>query len=305
MKLLSYFQCDEIRAGIVVDGAVLDLERFGGKTVPKDLVEFIAMGTKARDSLKKKVRALKKPSATKAYVGSLDEVRLAAPVPHPGKILALAGNYAEHIKEGGGKVVKKDKVTPRVFIKPATAVTGHGSPVSISRIAQFVDWEGELGVVIGRRGKYISKQQALQYVAGYTIVHDVSERQLMIRKRSQSSEWDRFFDWLNGKWQDGFAPMGPWLVTRDELRDPGNLSVVTRVNGNVQQNGNTKQMIFDVPDIVHYCSHIFTLEPGDVIATGTPSGIGKPKNIRLKSGDVVEIEIEGIGVLRNVFRNER
>jgi len=304
MKLVSYRLKSEVRGGIVLGEQILDMEKVLGKGGARTVLELLQGGPSAMTALKKALAALTPAKAKRAEVGPVSKVKLEAPVPRPGKILALAGNYAEHIKEGGKTFKVKDTITPRIFIKPATGVIGHETPIPYPKVAQFIDWEGELGVIIGKPAKYFPREKAMQYVAGYTIVHDVSERRLKIRERKDSSEWDKFFDWLNGKWFDGFAPMGPWMVTKDEIRDVGNLAVETRVNGKVEQSGNTGQMIFDVADLIHYASHIFTLEPGDVIATGTPAGVGHGKNVKLNPGDVVEIEIEKIGTLRNAFKAE-
>lgn len=305
MKLVSYRVGKEVRGGVVVGEKVLDLQKTVGKGAPDSILELLQEGASALKTVREAIASLTQAKLLRATVGNVGAVRLEAPIPRPGKILALAGNYAEHIKEGGKTFKVKDTITPRIFIKPATGVIGHKASIPYPKVAQFIDWEGELGVVIGKAAKYVPRERAMQYVAGYTVFHDVSERRLQIRKRKESSEWDKFFDWLNGKWFDGFAPMGPWLVTRDEIRDPNSLSVETRVNGKVQQSGNTNQMIFDVADLIHYSSQVFTLEPGDIIATGTPAGVGMGKNIRLKPGDVVEIEIEKIGLLRNKIEKER
>ncbi|HID07152.1 MAG TPA: FAA hydrolase family protein, partial [Armatimonadetes bacterium] len=161
-----------------------------------------------------------------------------------------------------------------------------------------------LCVVMGKRGKYIPLDDALNYIAGYTIINDVSERRLKIRERAQTEEWDRFFDWLNGKLMDTFAPCGPWITTVDEIPDPQQLRIRLWVNGELQQDGNTRDMIFTVADIVHYLSHISTLEPGDLIATGTPLGVGVARGLHLKPGDVVTIEIDKIGRLENPVMSE-
>ncbi|MCS6860913.1 MAG: fumarylacetoacetate hydrolase family protein [Abditibacteriales bacterium] len=304
MKLVTYAVNGSTSIGAVVDGNVVDLPKAakaaGVRGFPTTMLELLDAG--ALGAVKK---VLADPKAQRAIVAPLNKVKLLAPLPRPRKILALAGNYAEHIREGGGEVQEKDTVTPRIFIKPASSVIGPGAPIIISRVAQFIDWEGELGVIIGKRGKYIPRERALQHVAGYTVFHDVSERELKIRERKESAEWDKFFDWLNGKWMDSFAPMGPWLVTRDEIKDVQNLNLTTKVNGKVEQSGNTGQMIFDVADLIHYASHLFTLEPGDVMATGTPAGVGHGKGIKLQPGDVVEIEIENVGVLRNPVKAEK
>lgn len=230
----------------------------------------------------------------------LADANLAAPVARPNKLLLLAGNYAEHILEGAGRLEEADRATPRIFMKPpSTTIRGPYDEIPIPPVARFVDWEAELAFVIGRTCKGVTAAEALDYVAGYTILDDVSERELLIRPRPETREWDSFFDWLNGKWLDGFAPMGPWLTTADEVGDPHTLDIRLTVNGVEQQRGNTGQMIFHVGDIIEYISTIVTLEPGDVVATGTCAGVGHGKGIRLQPGDVVRVEIDRLGAIEN------
>ncbi|MEN6644482.1 MAG: fumarylacetoacetate hydrolase family protein [Armatimonadia bacterium] len=235
----------------------------------------------------------------------LAEAILLAPVIQPGKLLCLAGNYEEHIREGknkelSGEVHASDKATPRVFMKPSTnTVCGSEAPVIVGKTSTFVDYEGELAIIIGKRGKYIKAADAMDYVGGVTCLNDISERRLHIWDRPETRQWDRFFDWLNGKWFDNSAPMGPCAVPLADIGDLGSLRLVTRLNGKVMQDASTGQMIFGVPEIVEYISHMVTLEPGDVIATGTPAGVGHSQDIAMHPGDVVEVEIEGIGILRN------
>lgn len=231
--------------------------------------------------------------------------RLRPPIVYPRKLLCLAGNYAEHIREGGGPVFDKSKMTPRVFMKPpSTTLIGHGEPIVIPRNGNRIDWEAELAVVIGRRGKFIPAEKAYDYVFGYSILNDVSERQLKVPKEREPREGDRWFDWLNGKWFDTFAPMGPWIVTKDEIPDPHSLRITLTVNGEVMQDSSTKMMIFTIPEIIEFISSLVTLEPGDVISTGTPEGTGAARGIFLKKGDVVRIRIERIGELVNPVEAE-
>ena len=215
-------------------------------------------------------------------------------------MFCLAGNYQDHIEEGGGKIAIQDKETPRVFMKPpSTTVIGPGDRILIPPVARSIDWEGELAVVMGRRAKAVKAEEALKYVAGYTIMNDVSERDLVIKERTDSRERDKWFDWLNGKWLDTFGPQGPWIVTSDEIPDPQSLEISTYVNGERKQNNNTGQMLYPVDMIIEYISAIITLEPGDLISTGTISGVGATTGTFMKPGDRVEIEISEIGVLRN------
>ena len=223
-------------------------------------------------------------------------VRLLPPVPRPKKLLCLAGNYSEHILEGGGEFPGKEKMTPRVFMKPpTTTLIGSGDAISLPQNAQQIDWECELAVVIGKHARFVDAADGLDYVAGYTVLLDISERKLLIDDGRQPRDGDRWFDWLNGKWFDTFAPCGPCLVTKDDIPDPQVLPISLSVNGEIRQSGNTGQMIFSVAELVAWASTLMTLEPGDIIATGTLSGVGAATGQFLKSGDRVEGEIEGIG----------
>ena len=200
--------------------------------------------------------------------------------------------------EGRIRIGDGVKIMAHVYV-PSTTVIGPDAAILIPPVARAIDWEGELAVVIGRRAKGVAAGQARRYVAGYTIMNDVSERQLQIRQRTASRPRDEWFDWLNGKWLDTFAPQGPWLVTADELTDPQAVTITTRVHGERRQHSSTAQMLCPVDQIIEYLSAIVTLEPGDLISTGTVAGVGATTGTFLKPGDRVEIEIDGIGVLRN------
>ena len=234
----------------------------------------------------------------------LSRVRLKAPIPKPGSIYCMARNYTDHILEFEARVMEQDKMVPQIFMKPRTCVTGPGGPVVLPRMGRQIDWEAELAVVIGKKAKYVSREKALSHVFGYVCMLDISERGLKIRERTEDRGRDKFFDWLNGKWMDTFAPQGPWIVTRDEIRDPQDLDITLAVNGVQKQNGNTGQMIFPVAEIISYLSHLATLLPGDIISTGTPSGVGAPKEEFLKDGDTVEMRIGKIGTLAVKVKKE-
>ena len=266
------------------------------------LLEAGASGLEAaREAVADALRRLGDPPRIDNRVSHrLSEVRLRAPVANPRAIFCLAGNYQDHIEEAGRKMQIQDKETPRVFMKPpATTVIGPGDRILIPPVARAIDWEGELAVIMGRSAKGVKAADALQYVAGYTVMNDVSERRLLIQKRTESRPQDQWFDWLNGKWLDTFAPQGPWLVTREEIPDPQNLDISTYVNGERRQHNNTGQMLYPVDRIIEYISAIITLQPGDIISTGTVSGVGSTTGEFLKPGDRVRIEITGIGALRN------
>ena len=231
--------------------------------------------------------------------------RYLAPIPDPGKLLCLAGNYRAHIVESGFQApAVNDVISPQFFLKPSTCLTGHEAEIPLRAENRAVGWEVELVVVIGKRGRNIARQDALAHVFGYTLLNDVSERRLNStlpdrRKRDN----DAFFDWLAGKWFDGFAPCGPVVVAAAGIPDPHALPLRLSVNGELRQQGSTADMLFRIDEQIAYISRIATLEPGDLIATGTPAGAGLGTgSTALSDGDVVECEIEGIGALRNTVR---
>jgi 2,4-didehydro-3-deoxy-L-rhamnonate hydrolase len=235
----------------------------------------------------------------------VDEVRLLVPIGHPRKILLLAGNYAAHVAERGGTIAEREETFPYVFMKPPTTLTNPGDPVVIPRISPaHVDWECELGVVIGRRGRDIPEAEALGYVAGYTVVNDISDRKFTPNPGRKPRDRDRFFDWLHGKWHDTFFPVGPCITTADAVPDPQRLPLRLTVNGAVKQDATTAQMVFPVAAVVAFISRFVTLEPGDHIATDTPAGVGSATGTFLKAGDVVRATIEGIGTLENPVEDE-
>jgi 2-keto-4-pentenoate hydratase/2-oxohepta-3-ene-1,7-dioic acid hydratase in catechol pathway len=227
------------------------------------------------------------PTAVKYAAQS---VKLLPPVPNPGKILCVGLNYRDHAIEGG----KAIPTEPVLFCKYENTLVAHGDPIQLPKVAEKVDYEAELVIVIGKKGRHIPNDaSAMQYVGGYTCGHDVSARDWQFRGEEKQ--------WSIGKTFDTFAPTGPWLVTSDELTDPHSLQVQLRLNGTTMQNSNTKEFIFPVPHMLWFLSQVVTLNPGDLIFTGTPPGVGisrKPQ-VLLKAGDVAEVEISGIGVLKN------
>jgi 2-keto-4-pentenoate hydratase/2-oxohepta-3-ene-1,7-dioic acid hydratase in catechol pathway len=217
-----------------------------------------------------------------------NDQRIGPCVGNIGKFLCIGLNYSDHAAETGAKIPEH----PILFFKANSAIVGAYDDVVMPRGSEQTDWEGELGVVIGKTTKYVSKEDALGHVAGYCIVNDVSERHFQANLTGQ---------WTKGKSCDTFGPPGPWLVTRDEVEDPQNLNMSLDVNGKRMQTGNTATMIFTVAEIIEHLSQLFTLHPGDVITTGTPPGVGlgiKPTPVFLKKGDVMELSIEGLGQQR-------
>jgi len=235
----------------------------------------------------------------------LQNVTLCAPVERPGKIICLAGNYRAHIAESGYvEPVQQARFTQQLFLKPSTSLIGDGDVINLGKQNVKVGWETELAVVIGKQGKNISEENAYNYVFGYTILNDISERGLNSRIENRYlREMDGFCDWLAGKWFDGFAPCGAWIVTKDEIPEPHNLEIKFYLNGELRQLGNTRDMIFSIPEQIAYISSIMTLEPGDIISTGTPAGAGLgDKATSLADSDEIVSEIERIGKLTNKVR---
>jgi 2-keto-4-pentenoate hydratase/2-oxohepta-3-ene-1,7-dioic acid hydratase in catechol pathway len=301
MKLVTYLaHTGGARLGVVVGETVHDLAGLAqgfGLHLPSTMLEFLILGDNGLEIAR---NVITRAAATGSWPGtSLGHVRLLAPLPRPPKLLALAGNYQEHIKEAGHAAVNKAKITPRLFMKPSTTVMGPGQPIILPKVSATIDWELELLIVMGTGGKEIAAGDALAHIAGYSIFNDISSRTLRIAEGRDVRDGDGWFDWLLGKWQDSSGPMGPYLVTRDEIAEPNNLRLRLWVNDQLKQDANTGQMIFDVAETIAFASRFMTLEAGDVIATGTPSGVGASTETYLKSGDVVRGEIEGLGVLVN------
>ncbi len=285
MKLVTFVHNDAIRLGALVrdgDGErIFDLNRLD-PALPSDMLAFLAAGPDAL-ALARQALASAAPSA------GLDAgaVTLMAPIARPGKIICIGKNYLDHANETGSEAPP----FPIIFAKYANAVIGHGEAIVVPPAVKQPDFEGELGVVIGRRGREIPEADALSFVAGYLPLNDVSARDWQMRTSQ----------WTLGKTPDTFCPMGPALVTADEVPDVQNLVLRTVVSGEVLQRGHTSLMIFSVAHLIADMSLVMTLEPGDVIATGTPSGVGMARTPQrwLRNGDVVRVEIERVGTLEN------
>jgi len=300
MKLLTFADVEKgARLGVALDDKVYDLQRVAaqyGVALPADMLSLLQLGKPGLETAQSLVEAI---GEDRLPGMPLANTRLLAPILRPPKILALAGNYVEHVRESGWQMPDKTGVTPRVFIKPATAVIGPGAPIIAPRLTRELDYELEMAAVIGTTCKDVAAADALAYVAGYMVFNDVSARSLTIAQGRTVRPWDEFYDWLNGKWFDTFAAMGPYLVTADEVGDPQALDMKLTVNGEVRQDATTGMMVFSVAELVAWCAQFMTLEPGDVIATGTPSGVGKARGVFLQPGDVVEGTIARLGTLRN------
>jgi 2-keto-4-pentenoate hydratase/2-oxohepta-3-ene-1,7-dioic acid hydratase in catechol pathway len=254
---------------------------------------------KVRDlGVREPLRPISKKLIASAPLLSAEGLRLDAPIRSVPKLLALAGNYRKHVEKSGFSGPDKGKWTPQIFWKPSTSILEPGGKVPVRANNVFFDWEVELAVVIGRRAKDVPVADAMSCVFGYTIINDLSERKFNAQIENRDKrEFDPFFDWLVGKWFDGSAPLGPEIVTADEISDPHNLKISLSLNGECMQDSNTSHMIFRIPETIAAISSVLTLEPGDVIAMGTPEGIGFARGRALRAGDHLRAEIEGLGAL--------
>ncbi|MEZ4834902.1 MAG: fumarylacetoacetate hydrolase family protein [Caldilineaceae bacterium] len=288
---LAYFHTDgSSRVGVVVEDRIFDLSavaQAAGISVPDSVLGILAGGAAAHSAVQRVI-----DNATQSL--PLSAVTLDPPLqPHDGKLFCLAGNYASHIQEGGGHFAGKDKMTPHFFIKPWTTVVATKQAIRIPAVSTFTDWELELAVVIGRSGRDIAVEDAGGYIAGYTIFNDISARELAYRQDRELQAGDGFFDWLVGKWPDTFGPMGPWITTADAVSQPDRLGMKLWLNDALQQDANTGQMIFSPAEVIAYISQFVSLQPGDVISTGTPAGVGHSPEATTQARRPHRGEIEG------------
>ena len=279
MKLLRFGEPGTEKPGVLINDEIADVSSFG-----EDFGETFF----ETDGINRLEHWLKKNSnLPKAPKG----VRLGSPFKRPSKIICVGLNYSDHAKETGATIPQE----PILFFKATSALVGPNDDLVIPRNSVKTDWEVELGVVIGKKASYVEKQNAFDYIAGYCLHNDYSEREFQLERGGQ---------WVKGKSCDTFAPMGPFLATKDEVKDVNNLRLWLKVNGKTFQDGSTSNMIFDVAHLVSYISQFMTLLPGDVISTGTPAGVGlgfKPP-IYVKSGDVIELGIEGLGEQKQIAK---
>lgn len=276
MKLTTFIHDNKQQIGAINGQCLTPVDAQG----PDNLIDFFKSGHETKARLNDRVISAK-------HSIDLQEVTLKAPIPRPPKFFGVALNYTDHIAET--RLPRPEY--PTVFNKQSTCIIGHGEAIHRPNISKKLDYEGELGVVIGRAGRHVAKKDAGKIIAGYTICNDVSVRDWQARSHT----------WTLGKSFDTHGPVGPWVVTPEEIGDPHRLDIKTWVNGELRQSSNTRYLLFDCYYLIEYLSTVMTLEPGDIIATGTSSGVGVkmvPRNY-LKPGDIVRIEIEKIGILEN------
>ena len=271
MKLIRFGAEGQEKPGIHIDGKNYDVSKFINDY---DEVFFSNNGI---EKLEKIVKENQLPLVAEG-------ARIGSPIARPSKILCIGLNYAKHAKETNAAIPTE----PILFMKSTTSLSGPYDPIMIPKGSEKTDWEVELAVVIGKKASYVTEETAMDYIAGYVLHNDVSERAFQLER---GGTWDK------GKGCDTFAPLGPWLVTKDEVKDPHNLRLWLSLNGKMMQDSNTDDLVFNIPQLISYTSQFMTLLPGDVISTGTPSGVGLgfSPNIYLKPGDVVELGIDGLG----------
>ena len=300
MKLLTYKTQDtEPRLGFIHNNQVIDMQDFGDVSnfpLPNDMLELIDMGFEIIPEITEMI-AETPENFFEEIAYEMNEVTILAPIEKPRKnIIGIGLNYTEHVAESARTLDTTGKLPtkPIIFSKPPTTVTATNTKIiKNTKLTSQLDWECELAVIISKKGKYVPKSEALDYVFGYTVINDISARDC--RREGQ---------WIVSKGQDTFAPMGPVIVTKDEIENPHNLNLSLKVNGVEKQNSNTKLMLFNINDLIEDLSTVFTLEAGDIIATGTPAGVGAGRDPQewMYDGDVVEATVEGIGTIVNTIK---
>ena len=315
LKLATFRQDREVRLGIVWDAKIIDFNAAlrllrkkvscRGKSFPvADMKSFLTLGGRgikmARqvETWVKKQAEGKSRAALGGFIFDLSKVKLLPPLSNPPKIICLARNYVSHVREVIGDASLPQDLL--IFMKPATAIIGPGDSITVPHECRELDHEIELAVVIGQKGRYIPKEKAMDHVAGYTILNDISDREYVGK-----NDPGRMINWFFMKAPDAFAPLGPYLVLKDEIKDPHGLRLRLWVNGELRQDSLGEEMIFKIPEIIARTSQFITLEPGDILSTGTPTGTSFSTKQYLKAGDVIDCEIEGIGRLRNIVKVEK
>lgn len=308
MKLVKFEVAKKQFIGIIVDNTIIDVhaayryyaegeakEHLDQGSLPSNLLDFLAAGKESlrlAQSVSDYVLQNEVEDSSNKIFYSLSEVTICAPLHNPEKIICVGLNYLDHCKETGMDI----PTSPIIFSKFTNALIGPNESVQLPVNSQEVDYEAELAVIIGKTAKKVTEEEAMDYVFGYTILNDISARDIQLGDGQ----------WLRGKTPDTFAPIGPYIVTKDEISDPHHLDITLKLNGEIMQDSNTENLIFKIPFIISYLSQSMTLKPGDIIATGTPHGVGMSREpqVWLKEGDKMEITIEKIGTLINPVEND-
>ena len=310
MKLCRFQQAGAVRCGLYHEHYVLPLDDLAAAEGEKVVAEAIHGGELERllpsDSpswrtLTDLVQESEQNPILARLAIPLTEVTLLPPIARPPKLLLLAGNYAAHVEESGDIGAERERTFPYVFMKPSsTTLIGNAHPVVLpAQSSERIDHEIELAVIIGRKARNVTASEALSFVAGYTIINDISDRGFRPNPNRQERPRDKFFDWQHGKWHDGFCPCGPCLVTADEIPDPQALQLELTIDGEVRQQSTTAEQVFSIAQVIEFLSTWMTLEPGDIISTGTPAGVGNASGKYLRAGQTMQAKISSIGILTN------
>ncbi len=290
MRLVRYLYSGVESYGLLIDGEIISLPTLASAletSLPSTIEEFIGLGEEGMRTVEQLMLDPTKTEERKVTI-KIGDATFLAPVFSPPKIICLGLNYRDHAEESGADTPNE----PIIFMKPRTSIIGPDEPIMRPSFVKELDYEAELAIIIGKKGRNIPVSEAKKYIFGYTAFNDVSAREIQFKDKQ----------WTRGKSFDTFAPMGPCITTADQIGNPSNLNIRTRVNGELRQNSSTKNMVFNVYEVIHHISRVMTLEPCDIIATGTPAGVAvfmKPEPKFLSPGDLVEVEIENIGTLRN------
>ncbi len=318
MRLCRYLLDDEPQAGFYLNSGIMPLRRaeaaFCEQTAAPlrlpdtdDLIALTGPDSPNRRTVLELYQWLlrQKASGTSGIVDR-ERIHLLSPIARPPKLLLLAGNYAAHIEEDGSRAEERRDTFPYVFMKPpTTTVLNPDDPLRLPPTSpDHMDWEVELAVIIGKRAKNLDEAEALSTIAGYTILNDISDRRFRPNPERKIRDWDKFFDWMHGKWHDGTAPCGPCLATPETVADPQALELQLTLNGELRQCGNTADQVFPLTAVIAFISSFVTLEPGDIISTGTPAGVGSTTNTFLKPGDELSATIASIGELITVVEGQ-
>jgi len=290
LRFVRYLHSGVESYGLLIDDGIISLPTLADAldiSLSSTIEEFIGVGEEGMRTVKRLMLDSTKTEKREATL-KIGDAKFLAPVSSPPKIICLGLNYRDHAEESGADIPDE----PIIFMKPRTAIIGPDEPIIRPSFVKELDYEAELAIIIGKKGKNILVSEAKKYVFGYTAFNDISAREIQFKDRQ----------WTRGKSFDTFAPMGPYITTADQIGNPSNLNIRTRVNGELRQNSSTKNMVFNVYEVIHHISLVMTLEPCDIIATGTPAGVAvfmKPTPKFLSPGELVEVEIENIGTLRN------
>lgn len=299
MKLASCYYNNRVICGIVTEEGLIDIPA-ATQSQPRSrlhsIKEVLIKGPAAMDTLCRIADGC-------ADRIPFEQIQWLSPIPRPNKLVALAGNYPRHVQETArGNILPPPSSLPapiRPFLLPQTVATGHQKTIAWPLYSEQVDYEIELAVIIGKTARALSPELAPKIIAGYTVANDISARSVTFSQRPKDQQDNDFYEWLMGKWSDDFLPLGPWMVTADEIVDPQALEMTLTVNGQVRQQASTSEMAYSIPQIVSFLSHLMTLEPGDVILTGTPHGVGAATGQFLQPNDQIDCTIDRIGTLSN------